>query len=83
MENNKLQPEALFGYFLKICEIPHGSKNEAQISAFLQNFGKELGYETIADSVGNVLIKKPAAPGYEDKKTIMDQSSVCLRAARW
>ena len=74
MENNKLQPEALFGYFLKICEIPHGSKNEAQISAFLQDFGKGLGYETIADSVGNVLIKKPAAPGYEDRKAIILQS---------
>ena len=74
MENNKLQPEALFGYFLKICEIPHGSKNEARISAFLQNFGKELGYETIADSVGNVLIKKPASPGYENRKTIILQS---------
>ena len=74
MENNKLQPEALFGYFKKICEIPHGSKNEAQISAYLQNFGKELGYETIADAVGNVLIKKPASPGYEDRKTIILQS---------
>ena len=74
MENNKLQPEALFGYFKKICEIPHGSKNEAQISAYLQTFGKELGYETIADAVGNVLIKKPASPGYEDRKTIILQS---------
>ena len=73
MENNKLQPEAVFGHFLKICEIPHGSKNEAQISAYLQNFGKELGYETIADSVGNVLIKKPAYPGYENRKTIVLQ----------
>ena len=74
MENNNLQPEALFGYFLKICEIPHGSKNEAQISAYLQNFGKELGFETIADGVGNVLIKKPATPGYENRKTIILQS---------
>ena len=73
MENNKLQPEALFGHFLKICEIPHGSKNEAQISAYLQDFGKQLGYETIADSVGNVLIKKPASPGCEDRKTIILQ----------
>ena len=69
-----MQPEALFGYFLKICEIPHGSKNEAQISAYLQNFGKELGFETIADGVGNVLIKKPATPGYENRKTIILQS---------
>ena len=73
MEQLKLQPESVFGFFFQICEIPHGSKNEAQISAFLQNFGKELGYETIADEVGNVLIKKPAYPGYEDRKTIILQ----------
>ena len=73
MENLNLQPEALFGYFMKINEIPRGSKNEAQISAYLQNFGKELGYETVADEVGNVLIKKPATPGYENRKTIILQ----------
>ena len=74
MEKINLQPKAVFDFFMQICEIPHGSKNEAQISAFLQNFGKELGYETIADSVGNVLIKKPAYPGYENRKTIILQS---------
>ena len=74
MENLQLQPQAVFDFFLQICKIPHGSKNEAEISAFLQNFGKELGYETIADSVGNVLVKKPAYPGYEDRKTVILQS---------
>ena len=74
MENLHLQPQAVFDFFLQICKIPHGSKNEAEISAFLQNFGKELGYETIADSVGNVLVKKPAYPGYEDRKTVILQS---------
>ena len=74
MEKIQLEPKKVFDYFLQLCEIPHGSKNEAQISAFLQNFGKELGYETIADSVGNVLIKKPAYPGYENRKTIILQS---------
>ena len=74
MENLHLQPQAVFDFFLHICKIPHGSKNEAEISAFLQNFGKELGYETIADSVGNVLVKKPAYPGYEDRKTVILQS---------
>ena len=74
MENLHLQPQAVFDFFLQICKIPHGSKNEAEISAFLQNFGNELGYETIADSVGNVLIKKPAYPGYEDRKTVILQS---------
>lgn len=74
MENLHLQPQAVFDYFLQICKIPHGSKNESEISAFLQNFGRELGYETIADSVGNVLVKKPAYPGFENRKTIILQS---------
>ena len=74
MEKLHLQPESVFNYFLQICEIPHGSKNESAISAFLQEFGKGLGYETVADSVGNVLIKKPATPGYGNRKTIILQS---------
>ena len=74
MEKLHLQPESVFDFFLQICEIPHGSKNESAISAFLQEFGRNLGYETVADGVGNVLIKKPAAPGYENRKTIILQS---------
>ena len=74
METLHLQPAAVFDYFLQICEIPHGSKNEAQISKFLKEFGEGLGYETVADSVGNVLVKKPAYPGYENRKTVILQS---------
>ena len=74
MEKLNLKPENVFNFFMQICEIPHGSKNEGEISAFLQEFGKGLGYETIADAVGNVLIKKPASPGYENRKTIILQS---------
>lgn len=73
MENVKLEPQKVFDYFLQLCKIPHGSKNETQISQFLQDFGKSLGFETIADEVGNVLIKKPATPGYENRKTIILQ----------
>jgi dipeptidase D len=73
MDKLTLQPKAVFDFFHQICEIPHGSKNEARISAFLQDFGKGLGYETIADNVGNVLIKKPAFPGFENRKTIILQ----------
>ncbi len=73
MEKIQLEPKKVFDYFLQLCEIPHGSKNEGQISEFLQNFGKGLGLETKADSVGNVLIKKPASPGCENKKTIILQ----------
>ena len=73
MESLNLEPRAVFGFFEKICNIPHGSKHEEQISAFLQQFGRELGYETLADEVGNVLIKKPAFPGYEDRKCVILQ----------
>ncbi len=73
MEKLVLNPEKVFDYFFKLCEIPHGSKNEEQISKYLQDFGKALGLETTADSVGNVLIKKPASPGYENRKTIILQ----------
>ncbi len=68
-----LKPQMVFDYFEQICEIPHASKHEEQISRFLQEFGRNLGLETIADEVGNVLIKKPASPGYEDRKTIILQ----------
>lgn len=73
MRKDNLQPEMLFKYFAQICEIPHGSKNEEKISLFLQEFGRSLGLETISDAAGNVLIKKPATPGFENRKTIILQ----------
>ena len=73
MEKLDLKPQAVFDFFLQICAIPHGSKNERQISEYLQDFGKSLGLDTIADDAGNVLIKKPASPGYENRKTIILQ----------
>lgn len=74
METLNLEPKLLFDSFAQICNIPHGSKHEEQISRFLQDYGKGLGLETIADEAGNVLIKKPAAVGYENRKTIILQS---------
>ena len=73
MNRHNLEPAALFDFFDAICQIPHASKHEEQISAYLQEFGMKLGYETISDKAGNVLIKKPAYPGYEDCKTIILQ----------
>ena len=52
MSKHNLEPKALFGFFDEICSIPHPSKHEEQISAYLQEFGKKLGYETIADEAG-------------------------------
>lgn len=78
MENpfTSLQPEKLWQYFYEICQIPHCSKKEEKIVAYLIEFGKRLDLETINDEVGNVVIRKPATPGYENKPSIALQSHV-------
>lgn len=73
MDKLNLKPQMVFDYFSQICAIPHGSKHEELISRFLQDFGNSLGYETVADEAGNVLIKKPASKGYENRKTVILQ----------
>ena len=71
---NSLQPAAVWQYFGELMNIPRPSKHEEKVSAYLQEFGHKLGLETLADEVGNVLIRKPASPGYENAP------GVCLQA---
>lgn len=68
-----LKPENLWKNFYALTEIPRPSKKEAQVIAYLKKFGEDLGLETIVDEVGNVIIKKPATPGMEDRKGIILQ----------
>jgi dipeptidase D len=74
MEIQNLAPERLWQYFTQLNSIPRASKNEAQVIAFMIEFGKTLGLETIRDRIGNVIIKKPATPGMEDRQTTVLQS---------
>ena len=69
-----LQPEAVWYNFHSLTQVPRPSKKEAQIIAFMKNFGEKLGLETIVDKVGNVVIRKPATPGMENRKGIILQS---------
>tara|TARA_R110002096_G_scaffold289737_4_gene483993 strand:+ start:8693 stop:10156 length:1464 start_codon:yes stop_codon:yes gene_type:complete len=69
-----LKPEALWRNFAALNAVPRPSKKEERVIAFMQDFGKKLGLETITDEVGNVLIKKPASQGMEDRKKIVLQS---------
>lgn len=55
----------MLGRFYDISQIPRGSGNNAQISAYLQNFATSLGLESAVDSAGNVIVRKPAAAGCE------------------
>ncbi len=71
-----LKPQALWNYFEDFCGIPHPSKHEEAIVAYVKEFGEKHGLETRVDHVGNVLIRKPATPGHENLKTIILQCHV-------
>lgn len=66
----KSRASKTFEIFSNMNKIPRCSNNEEEISKYLYNYGKTLGLETYRDKTLNVLIKKPATPGYEDHDTI-------------
>ena len=69
----QLSPNALWKHFHSLTQIPRPSKKEEKIREFIYNFGKNLGLETIEDEVGNVIIRKPATPGMENRKGVILQ----------
>ncbi|MFO7754520.1 MAG: aminoacyl-histidine dipeptidase [Bacteroidales bacterium] len=69
-----LEPRSLWGYFSEICQIPHPSKKEQKMVEYVKKFGESNKLETLVDDSGNVVIKKPATPGFEDRKTVVLQS---------
>lgn len=71
-----LRPERLWHYFGKILEIPRPSKKEEKIAAYLMEFGKCHGLETLRDATGNVLIRKPATAGMEKRRPVVLQSHI-------
>lgn len=73
-EIRQLEPKKLWNKFADLNAIPRGSKKEERVIAFMKDFGKSLGLETIEDEVGNVIIKKNATSGLEDRKTVVMQS---------
>lgn len=74
MEVRNLEPAALWNHFADLNAVPRPSKKEERVIAFMMEFGKSLGLETIQDAIGNVVIKKPATPGMEDRQTVVMQS---------
>jgi dipeptidase D len=70
------QESPAYHYFKEICAIPHGSYKEARLADWLTDFGKSHGFETIQDASHNVIIKKPATPGYEDKPAVILQGHI-------
>ncbi len=73
-EIRALQPEQLWNKFADLNAVPRPSKKEERVIAFMKDFGGKLGLEVVEDEVGNVIIKKPATKGMEDRVTIVMQS---------
>ncbi|GJQ08056.1 aminoacyl-histidine dipeptidase [Capnocytophaga cynodegmi] len=70
----KLQPQSLWENFADLNAVPRPSKKEEKVIAFMMDFGKKLGLETLKDEVGNVIIRKPATKGMENRKKVVLQS---------
>lgn len=70
----KLEPKQVWNYFHEITQIPRPSKNEQKIVEYMKDFGKKHNLETIVDKVGNVIIRKPATKGMENRKGIIFQT---------
>ena len=68
-----LEPASVFGFFEEICNIPHISYHEKELSDFCVNFAKERGLYYEQDKLGNVIILGEATPGYEDAEPVMVQ----------
>ncbi len=73
-EIRNLSPQAVWGYFYEFTQIPRPTGHMEAVTAYVKEFGNKLGLETLQDEVGNVLIRKPASPGMEGRKTVTLQS---------
>ncbi|QYJ67426.1 aminoacyl-histidine dipeptidase [Flavobacterium litorale] len=69
-----LEPKALWNKFADLNAVPRPSKKEERVIAFMKEFGEKLNLPVVIDEVGNVIIKKPATQGMEDRKMIVMQS---------
>ena len=68
-----LEPKEVWSFFYDLTQIPRPSKKEDKVREFLVNFGKSNGLETIVDKAGNVIIRKPATAGMENRKGVILQ----------
>ena len=68
-----LEPTAVFGYFEKLCSIPHGSRNTKPISDYLKSFAAEHGIRCIQDELNNILMFQEGTCGYADHEPVILQ----------
>ena len=69
-----LAPQNVWKHFYSLTQIPRPSGHMEKVTDFLMNFGKGLGLESFVDGAGNVIIRKPATPGMENRKGVILQA---------
>jgi dipeptidase D len=69
-----IAPQEIWENFSKLNAVPRASKKEERVIKFIEDFGKALNLPTYTDKVGNVIIKKPATPGMEQRAVVALQS---------
>ena len=74
MSKIELKPASVFEEFAKINQIPRPSKREEKMIAYLKEWGESHGLDTKVDETGNVIIRKGATKGMENRKTVILQS---------
>lgn len=73
---DQLEPKAVFSFFERLCAIPHGSGNTRAVSDWLADFARTRGLWYAQDAANNVVIKKPASPGYEAAPPVILQGHI-------
>jgi len=73
-EIRNLEPKALWNNFADLNAVPRPSKKEGRVIEFIKKYGESLGLPTSVDETGNVIIKKPASKGMENRETVCLQS---------
>lgn len=71
-----IEPQIVWDYFEQICQYPHPSKKEHKLAAFIENWGKSNGFEVQKDKTGNMVIRKRATIGMEDRLPICIQGHI-------
>lgn len=74
MTIENLEPKRVWKHFYSLTRIPRPSKREQKAVEYMYEWGKSLGLETIKDEVGNIIIRKPATPGMENRTGIIFQA---------
>lgn len=79
---DQLKPQAVFRDFSQITRVPRPSHHEEKMTAFVAAFGRSLNLETITDDVGNVIIRKPATKGFENRRGVVLQAHMDMVAQK-